>query len=69
MMGAIFRVPTSDINSDSSVDIVETWDSFNHLKLVLSLEEAYDIEFTEQEVTELLSFELVMLTLQTKGIY
>ena len=68
MLATLFKVPVSEINSETSVDVVEDWDSFNHMKFVMALEEAYGIELTEQEVTELLSFELVMLTLQSKGV-
>ena len=38
------------------------------MKLVMALEEAYSIEFTEQEVIELLSLELVLMTLRFKGV-
>ena len=68
MMAALFKIPADDISLDTSVDNVEGWDSLNHMKLVMALEEAYAIEFTEQEVIELLSLELVMLTLQSKGV-
>ena len=67
MMAALFKMPVADINLDTSVDIVEGWDSLNHMKLVMALEESFAIEFSEQEVTELLSLELVMLTLRSKG--
>jgi len=68
MMGALFNMSSADIGPGTSVDNVESWDSLNHMKLVMALEEAYAVEFTELEVAELLSLELVMLTLLSKGV-
>ena len=68
MMAAFFKISIDEINTASSVDTIEAWDSLNHMKLVMALEEAYDIELTEEEVAELLSFELIMLTLEAKDV-
>ena len=68
IMASLFKVPAVNITPETSVDNVEDWDSLNHMKLVMALEEAYSIEFTEQEVTELLSLELVLMTLRSKGV-
>ena len=50
------------------MDIVEKWDSLNHLNLVLALEEAFDISFTEEQTIEILNYPLIKMVLQDHGV-
>lgn len=68
IMGNLFRLPPEDFGPNASVDTIEVWDSLNHMKLVLALEESFQVEFTETEIVEMLSYDLVMLTLRDKGL-
>ncbi len=53
----IFREVFDDvdikINMEFSSEDLDEWDSFNHVKLILSCEESFDIKFDIQEVAEL----------------
>jgi acyl carrier protein len=68
IISKLFWLPPEDIGSNTSVDTIEKWDSLNHIKLVLALEETFRIEFTEMEIVEMMSYDLVMLTLGSKGL-
>ena len=68
IISKLFRLPPEGIGSNTSVDTIEKWDSLNHIKLVLALEETFQIEFTEMEIVEMMSYDLVMLTLGSKGL-
>ena len=59
IMSAVFEVPANEINESSSTDNVYQWDSIRHLNLVVSLEEEFEIEFEEEEIINLLNFELI----------
>lgn len=49
----VFDNQNITITENTSPEEIEDWDSFNHVKLILSLEEAFDIKFDIEEVLEL----------------
>lgn len=55
---------TPELNGDS----VETWDSFRHLQLFLSLENEYGVQFDPQEIPELTSVAKIQAALERKGV-
>ena len=55
----VFEVPLSEILPESSPDTISTWDSLHHLNLVLALEQEFAIQFTPEEIEQLLSIELI----------
>ena len=40
----LFEVSQDEINSDSSSDTIERWDSLGHLNLVIAIEEAFKVK-------------------------
>lgn len=52
----------------SSPDTIPTWDSLQHLNLVLALEQEFRIQFTPEEVEQLLSVELAAAALEEKRV-
>ncbi|MCU1258358.1 MAG: acyl carrier protein [Bryobacterales bacterium] len=62
----ILETAPEDLHSDSSADTVGTWDSLRHLSLVLALEQEFEIEFTPEEIEELLSIGLVQTVVEEK---
>jgi acyl carrier protein len=68
VLADVFKIEAKTIGEDTSVDIVEKWDSLNHLNLVLALEEAFDISFTEEQTTEILNYPLIKIVLQEHGV-
>jgi len=69
----VFSVPLEQIEPQSSPDNIESWDSIQHLNLVLALEQEFGVEFTPEEIEQLLSIELVAALLEEKqkacGVY
>jgi len=49
------EVSAGSIGRDSDPSTIENWDSTNHMKMIIGLEMAFDIEFNEFEIVELLS--------------
>lgn len=68
IMARIFEVPVEEIEDDSSPDTIENWDSLHHLNLILALEEKYQVTFSEEEIAELLNFQLIIMSLKEKGV-
>ena len=46
IMAEIFDVSEKEINENSSMDTIEVWDSLNHLRLVIALEQEFHIKLT-----------------------
>lgn len=63
VMSAVFGVSVESITEDSSKDNVESWDSLKHLNLVLALEEEFDISIPDEEVGNLVNFQLIEYTI------
>jgi acyl carrier protein len=64
----IFGVNSNSIDENASVDTIEKWDSFNHMKLVLALEEQFNVRFQTDQAIEMLSYPLVKLVLSEHGV-
>jgi acyl carrier protein len=62
----VFQVPRAELRPDSSPDTVETWDSLHHLNLVVALEQEFGVQFTPEDVEQLLSLELTAALLEEK---
>lgn len=57
---SLFNLAPEQITADTSPDSVKRWDSLQHLTLVTSIEEEFDISISEQDIVEMLSFGLAV---------
>ena len=46
---------SEDINSETSKQNMDKWDSMNHLRLIVELEEEFNISFEPEEIVEMKS--------------
>lgn len=59
VMSAVLEIPSDLINNDSSPDNIESWDSLNHMNLILALEEEFEMEFIDDEILEMMNYVLI----------
>ena len=59
--------PEGQIGDDASVETLSSWDSVAHLNIVLSVEAAYGVSFTPEEITEMTSLEKIRCSLLRRG--
>jgi len=64
----VLGVGQDALDDDSSMDTISTWDSVKHLNLVLALEDAFAITFTEEQTMEIISYQLIKLVLAEHGV-
>jgi acyl carrier protein len=62
----VFAVSIDRIESGSSPDTIPSWDSLHHINLVLSLEQEFGLQFTPEDMMEMLSIELIVLLVEEK---
>jgi acyl carrier protein len=62
----VFEVPASTITPSSSPDTIASWDSLHHLSFVVALEQEFNVQFSPEEIEQLLSIELTSSLLEEK---
>jgi len=66
VLANVLDIPASEIPSDAAPGVIEKWDSLKHLLLVMSLEEEFEIGFSDDELTDLLSLDLIIQIITDK---
>ena len=61
VMSSVFNVPKGEIQSDASPDTINSWDSLRHMNLIIGLEEEFDIEFDDEDIGNLLNYDLIKI--------
>jgi acyl carrier protein len=61
------EIPVDEVTPELSMESVETWDSFRHLQLILSIEDEYGVQFDPQKIPELTTVAKVLEALEQKG--
>jgi acyl carrier protein len=65
IMAETFKVEPNAINKNTSPDNLDRWTSLKHVDLVLNLQQAFDIEFTDSQIVEeLLTFKTIAQTIE-----
>jgi acyl carrier protein len=62
----LFALPVAEITPETSPDIIETWDSLQHLNLVLAIEQEFGVQFGPEDIAQILSVEDIVTLLTEK---
>ncbi len=68
VMASVFGVDVKAISNTASPDTIPNWDSLRHMNLILALEEEFNVEFTDEQTVEILSYPLIKMVLQEHGV-
>jgi acyl carrier protein len=63
----VLQVNHGSLSADSSPQSVESWDSVQHLNLVLALEEQFGVQFEPEEMDNMKSIGAIAGVLAAKG--
>jgi acyl carrier protein len=55
-----------EVNAESNVDNLDGWDSLNHLRALLGLEEEFQVAFTPEEMGEMTSVPAMIAVISGK---
>ena len=66
MASDLFGVSPEQVNAASSPETIETWDSIQHLNLVLALEEKFGVRLSPEEIEQMKSIEEVTRLVEGK---
>lgn len=67
-MSIVFGIDIALISDDASPDNIPNWESLNHMNLIVALEEEFDIEFTDDQIVEILNYKLLKSILEEHEI-
>ena len=52
--------------SEISPEYIDTWDSIRQIDLIISIEQEFNIQFSDDEIGDLLNFELILQIINEK---
>ncbi len=64
----VFDDEDLEVTADTSAKTLPNWDSFAQVKLIVGLEEEFEVKFTTEEVATLSSVGELKRALQSKGV-
>jgi acyl carrier protein len=64
----VLGVAVADLTDESSVDSIESWDSLNHLNIVMAIEEAFSVQLSADDVLEMRSIVTIREILRAKDV-
>jgi acyl carrier protein len=66
VVSSILNVARESLSPQSSRDSLEEWDSIKHMYVVLALEEEFSVEFSDDEIANLVSVSDLMRAMTKK---
>jgi acyl carrier protein len=60
IMANVFGIGINDIHTESSADNIDQWNSIEHVNLLAALQDKFDIEFTDSQLVEMLSYKTIV---------
>ena len=68
LMADVFGVDVAEITEDTSDENLENWDSMNQMRLVLAVEESFNVSFSADQLGRLVSYRLIRNALMQLGV-
>lgn len=65
LFAEIFNINEDKVTAELSQDMLDNWDSMNHLKLVTAVEEEFDINLTMEQIDEITNFEILVTVIKS----
>ena len=68
IVAEVLKVDSDSVTVSSGLGKTPNWDSINHTRLVLELEDAFDVDFDFKELDKIITVDSIVSSLQCKGI-
>jgi len=67
IVSQILNKSEETLSIDSSVKTVDTWDSLNHMKILLAVEDAFGFRFSDEQMGSVSSIKDIVDIIQARG--
>jgi len=68
IVASVLHIPMDGVADQLTMAEVETWDSLQHMNLIAALEQAFNTEFTFEEIVSMQSVAEIRRVLKSKGL-
>ncbi|MCM3904872.1 MAG: acyl carrier protein [Pyrinomonadaceae bacterium] len=68
LLAEVLQVPAASINADMAMKDLEIWDSLKHMELIVGLEQAFEVEFTFDEIIAMKSVGEIQRVLEGRKV-
>lgn len=68
LVAGVLEVDPAQVTDDASADTLTTWTSMRHIQLVVTLEEAYRLSFSYEEIRDVRTIRDLRKVLGDKGV-
>jgi acyl carrier protein len=66
IMADLLDLDAESVDESTTQDSTPTWDSLNHVNLIIALEQEFEVTFCPEEIEVMISFRDVLETLEKK---
>jgi acyl carrier protein len=66
IIAEVLNVDVNSIDADTSNQTIATWDSLNHMNIILATEEQFGIIFDDEEMLRLTSYASLLAALKNR---
>lgn len=67
VVASVLEMAPSNLPENAGSETLEAWDSVAHMNIVMALEDEFKIQFTDQQMVELMNIDLIVLTIAEEG--
>ncbi len=64
IIASIMNVPQESLDESSSPESVDRWESMKHINLVLAIEEEFNIQFDDEQISQLYDVGSIVKTIE-----
>jgi acyl carrier protein len=68
IISEIFRIPLEEVTPEMAIHKVSAWNSLTHIELVVSIEEKFRIQLTQDEIVVMTSVGEAQRILSVRGV-
>lgn len=66
VLAETFKVNASDLNPDTTMENIDSWDSLTHMEMIANLECEFDIEFTNDDIIAMTTVSAICKAVEDK---
>jgi len=65
LISQIMDTDIATLNENSSSKSVDNWDSLRHMNLIVAIEEEFEIELSDEQIVEMVSYKKIIQALES----
>ena len=67
VIAEVMRIPEEEISDTFSMSNSDAWDSLKHMELIVSIESAFNVTLSADDIVEMINIKGIKKTLKSKG--